>query len=651
MRTLSVDIETYSSQDLGKVGVYKYVDSPDFRILLFAYQYDDSEEVNVIDLTEQELPKWLADDLLDPGVRKTAFNAQFERVALNKHLGAKTANWECTMIKSWMMGFSGGLAAVSKALGVKAEDGKKREGQALIRMFCMPRKPTKANPGTEVFTPKDRPAEWQSFIEYNRQDVVVEKWIRDKLDWYDLPKEEWELYAIDQEINDRGVRMDVAMAQNAVKIDETQTDHFTARFQEITGIATPNQLQMFKEWLGNRGRGSVAAITKDTRDALTKQFEGDDEAIAALECRFRTGKSSIAKYQKIVDATCSDGRMRGTLQFAGAQRTSRWAGRLVQVQNLPRNHIEDIEVARDIIRHGDFELLSLLYDDPEDIMSQCIRPTIIPSEGKRFAVCDYSAIEARVVAWLAGEEETLDVFRGHGLIYEATAAKMFKVPIEEIHKGSMERQKGKVAVLACGYQGGVGAFKAFGGERLGLSEAEMQDVVDIWRESNPNIVKFWYDAENAVKNTISTRKRNVIRDGIEAYWQRGILWLTLPSGRALAYPRARVVQHDKWEGATQIVYGEVESTGKWRYQETYGGRLVENITQAVARDCLARALKRLHDEGYYTVMHVHDEIIVEVDKNDDALPRIQAVMGEDIPWAKGLPLTADGFYCDFYTKD
>lgn len=649
MKILSIDIETYSNMPISS-GVYKYVEG-DFRVLLFAYK-EDNGPTKIIDCTTQKLPHRIIEALTDPTITKTAFNAQFERVCLNRWLAIQSGPWDCTMIRAWRCGLEGGLAAVSKELGIPEDQQKMKIGKSLIKKFSTPQRETKKRPSTRPYTKDELPEEWETFKDYCIRDVDVEHYIREKLLPYPVPAFEYALYTLDQRINDRGVRIDREMAENAIQIDEEQTAYYTNLFHWATGIDSPNRIGLLKTWLSGRGFGVVNAIRKDNMPNLREQFKADPKALTALDCREKTGKTSVTKYAKMLETAGEGDRVRGTLQFYGAQNTGRWAGRLIQVQNLPQNHINDLDTARQVIKYGDFELLSILYDSPADVISQCIRPTLIPSEGSIFAVADYNAIEARVVAWLSGEERVLDIFRNHGKIYEATASAMFHIPMEEIKKGSMERQKGKVATLACGYGGGVGAFERMGGARLGMSEADMKDVVDRWREANPRIVQFWHEAEDSVKQVLTTKGSTKIMNRLPVSYDPGFLWITLPSGRRLAYPKPRLVHSETPFSHEEIQYGNPDGTGAWQMTSVWGGTLVENITQATARDCLAYAMARLEEEGFPIIFHVHDEVIIEIPKDrPELLNRITEIMGEPIPWAEGLPLRADGYTCNYYKKD
>ena len=640
MHTLGIDIETYSDIPI-RLGVYRYSQSASFDVLLFSYQLDDGP-VTCVDLTKESLPPAILSMLQDKRVLKTAFNAQFERVCLDTYLGIKTGPWACTMILAWNVGFTGGLDAVSKALGIPEEKEKLKEGKRLIQLFCTPQGKNKEK------TDED----WKTFIRYNKQDVEVESFIRKKLSWFTIePKEERELYTLDQVINDRGVRIDLRMAENAVKITEDLNRKYTKRFQELTGIESPTKLIPFKAWLQKRTSEEIEGVTKGSQDELYAIFANDPAALEALQCRYKTGKTSTAKYQMMLDATCPDGRMRGTLQFYGAK-TGRFSGRLLQVQNLPKNHVKDLATARYCVKETDLEFLELLYDDPGDILSQCIRPTLIPKEGHMFVVSDFSAIEARVIAWISGESWVLEVFRTTGKIYEAAAARMLHVPLDAIKKPSPERQKGKVATLALGYQGGVNALIQMGALSMGIPEDELGGIVKAWRKSNSHIVKFWYDIESAVRDVVRTRERRRVRGLIDIFYTRGILFIRLPSGRALSYPLMRERESKRYPGRSELIYGEPSSTGSWTWKSTYGGKLVENIVQGTARDILGISMLRLEAAGYPIVMHVHDEVVIEVKKEDtNALFDIKSIMGKSVPWAKDLPLNADAYTCPYYRKD
>ena len=657
MTVLAIDIETYSDINLTENGVYKYVDSDNFKILLLAYAFDD-EEVKIIDLERGEkLPDRVLKALLDKNVVKSAFNAQFERVCLNRFFNLNTVNWDCTMVKAWSLGITGNLANVGQVVWLSEDKQKLAIGKKLIKLFCSP-KPQRKNKNqiamfkqSERVLPQDMPEEWDQFKEYCIRDVEVERDVRKKLEGFKTIDAEKKLYALDQKINDRGVLIDLDMAENAISIDLEQTERLTKIYKEVTGLDNPNSLPELKNFIKTRTGKEVKSITKGDMDSLQKKFINYPDVLKALEIRQALSKTSISKYRKMIDVACKDGRARGLLQFYGAS-TGRWAGRLIQVQNLPQNHISDLDTARDMVKNGDLELLEMMYDNPSDILSQCIRPTIVPSPGKKFIVSDFSAIEARVIAWLAGERWRLDVFNSHGKIYEASASQMFNVPLEQIDKGSDLRQKGKVAELALGYQGSVGALKSMGALKMGLTEEELKPLVDTWRSSNPKIVQFWYDTENKVKEAIANRSTVQINKYIKTFYKSGILFIELPSGRRLAYPKPRLIDHDIFEGMKKIVFEGMNSTSRqWGWIDTYGGKLVENIVQATARDCLAYSMLQLDKAGYEIVMHVHDELVIEVPKNSEELETIANIMGQEIPWAPGLPLRADGYECSYYQKD
>lgn len=643
IETLNIDIETFSSEDLNRVGVYKYVDSPDFKILLFAYSINEGE-VHVVDIENgEEIPKVVFHALTDSSIKKYAFNAQFERVCLNRFFNIKTNNWTCTMIKAWYCGIGGGLASVGNALGLSDEEGKMKEGKRLINKFCKPNKRRQL----DLLVDND----WGLFKEYNKRDVEVEIFIKQKLDRFEVPDWEMDLYALDQKINDRGIRLDLKMVLNAIKIDEELNKLATLKFKEITGFDNPKSIKDIKDFIKDKTDIEVKSLAKGVMDDLIKKFSNYQEIVDVLKIRQLLSKTSTAKYYTMRDIIMDDGRSRGNIQHYGASRTGRWAGRLIQVHNLPRNYVKDLGTARKVVKHGDYDLLSMAYNDGPDILSQCLRAAIIPDEGNKFIVSDFSAIEARVIAWFAKEEWVLDVFRDTGKIYEATASKMFNVPIDKIDKEL--RDRGKVATLALGYQGSIGALKDMGADRMGLSDDEMKDLVDLWRKSNPNIKNFWYETERRIKKTISDNTVETWVDGkLTSFIKSGILFIKLPSGRCLAYAKSRLRPHEKFEGKDQIVFRERNSAGTgWYENTTYGGKLVENIVQATARDILGFSLMDLDSEGYDIVMHVHDEVIVEVEKERNELDKINEIMGRDIKWAKGLPLNAEGFECDYYQKD
>lgn len=652
MRTLSIDIETYSDLDIKKVGVYRYVDSANFEILLFAYAFDN-EEVKVIDLVnDEELPKEVIEALNDNKVIKSAFNANFERTAISKFLNInlKPNEWSCTMIKALTLGLPGSLDSVSKALKFNEDKQKMKEGKALIQYFCKPCKATKVNKGRTRNLPIHDMEKWNKFKEYCKQDVVVEREIRNKLSKYKTTEREIKLWYLDQRINDTGIKVDTELIENAIECDKRYTEKLTKEAIKITGLNNPNSPAQLKKWLSDKVGFEITSLTKESIPEILKQVD-DENVVRILELRKLMSKTSIKKYEAMKLAKGNDNRVRGLLQFYGANRTGRWAGRLVQVQNLPQNHIEDLDLARNLLKEGDFDLIELLYDSVPDVLSQLIRTAFIPSEGHRFIVSDFSAIEARVIAWLAGEKWRLDVFNSHGKIYEASASQMFKIPIENIKKGSELRQKGKLAELSNGYGGSVGALISMGAIKMGLKEEELQPIVTAWRNANPNITKFWWDVDKAAKKAIKDRTIVEIQHGIKFIYNPGVLFIELPSSRRLSYLRPKIEPHTTFSG-DKITYEGMEQTSKqWKRIDTYGPKLVENIVQATARDCLREAMFNITDAGYSIVMHVHDELVLDVDKKFGSLEEVNSIMGKEISWAKGLPLKADGYECDYYKKD
>ena len=654
MRTLSIDIETYSSYDLTEVGVYKYVEAPDFEILLFGYAFDD-DPVQVIDLANFEfLPDEIMNALIDHSVIKTAYNANFERTCIAKYFGISTdpEQWRCTMVHALTLGLPGSLEAVAKALGLEAQ--KDTAGKNLIKYFSVPCKPTKSNGGRTRNLPHHDPVKWQQFIEYNRQDVEVERELRKKLEKYPVPDHEWKLWVLDQQINDAGVRLDPVLVKQALVCDELYTARLEKEARELTGLENPNSVKQLTDWLKARGLSVENGLGKEYIPELINQAE-DDDTRRALELRQEMAKTSIDKYDAMKRCMCKDERARGLLQFCGANRTWRWAGRLIQVQNLPQNKIPDLALARQLLRDGEFEMLEILFDSPPFVLSQLIRTAFIPSPGCRFIVADFSAIEARVIAWLADEKWVLDVFRNHGKIYEATAAQMFKVPIETIEKGKENyhlRAKGKVATLSCGYQGGPDALIRMGALKNGLTEEELPDIVKGWRESNPHIVKLWYNAEKAAITAVKERRTVKLAHGVQYRYEKNFLFADLPSGRSLAYVRPEIRRDSRFD-KDGLTYEGVDQVKKsWCRQKTYGGKLVENLVQAIARDCLAASMMRLAESGYQIRLHVHDEVILDVPKEKkDALQDVIDIMSQPIDWAPGLPLKADAFETEFYRKD
>ena len=664
MKTLSIDIETYSGYDLSKCGVYKYAESPDFEILLFGYSVDDGE-VQVIDLAAGEhLPPEILNALTDDNVQKWAFNANFERVCLSRYISdmdisldpfadnhhsaeilgkakyLNPASWRCAMVWSAYMGLPLSLEGAGAVLGLEKQ--KLTKGKDLIRYFCSPCKPTATNGQRMRNRPEHAPDKWEAFKAYNRRDVETELSIQERLAKFPVPDTVWEEYAHDQEINDRGVALDMALVRNAIKADARSRTELTRLMKELTDLDNPNSLQQMKQWLADNGMETdslgkkvVTELLKDAPEPLGK----------VLSLRQQLAKSSIKKYQTMENAVCADGRARGMFQFYGANRTGRWAGRLIQMQNLPQNHLIDLEEARWLVHDGDFAALELLYDNIPDVLSQLIRTAFVPKDGYKLIVADFSAIEARVIAWLAGERWRNDVFATHGKIYEASASQMFHVPIEEVTKGSPLRQKGKIAELALGYGGSVGALKAMGALEMGLSEEELRPLVSAWRSANPNIVRFWWDVDRAAMKAVRDRTMTETH-GIRFGYQSGMLFITLPSGRRLSYVKPRIGTNQF--GSDCVTYEGVGGTKKWERIESYGPKFVENIVQAISRDILSYAMQTLRHCSI--VMHIHDEVVIEAGPEMSAEILCQQ-MSRTPPWAEGLLLIADGFDCSFYKKD
>ena len=647
MTILSIDIETYSSIELKTSGVYKYVEAPDFEILLLSYALGD-EPVQTIDLTKEKFPPFLKDALLNPNVIKSAYNANFERVCLSKYLDLHLPinQWRCSSVHALYLGLPGWLEGVAQALNLEQQ--KDSTGKNLINYFSRPCKPTKANGGRTRNLPRHDPEKWQQFIAYNQQDVEVERAVRKALERYPMPESAWRLWFIDQEITDRGVRIDPVLVQHAIRCSELHREKLEAEAIKLTGLENPNSVAQLKEWFEKAEGLEIESLNKKAIPALMKEVESAT-AERVLELRQELAKTSIRKYQAMERVMGQDGRARGLLQFYGANRTGRWAGRLVQVQNLPRNNLPDLDLARKLLRVGDYKSLELLFESVPDTLSQLIRTAIIPDDGHRFIVADFSSIEARVVAWLAGEKWRMDVFNSHGKIYEASAAQMFRVPIESIDKGSPLRQKGKIAELALGYGGAVGALKAMGALEMGLTEDELPSLVKTWRAANPNITKFWWDVEAAAHDAVKDRKITILQYGLTFSYESGCLFIMLPSGRRLAYPRPRI-EIDTRYNKPLLTYEGIEQK-LWKRLKTYGPKLVENIVQAVSRDCLATAIVRLHEAGYKIVFHVHDEVIAEMPNESGSVKEMCEIMSRSIEWAPELPLRADGFECEYYRKD
>lgn len=662
MRNIEIDIETYSSVSLPKCGVYKYAESPDFEILLFGYSIDGGK-VRTIDLAcGEEIPADILDALADDSVTKWAFNAQFERVCLSRYLAdmgispdpfhdnhplsrecarfLNPGSWRCSMVWSAYMGLPLSLEGVGAVLGLEKQ--KLTEGKDLIRYFSVPCNPTKSNGGRTRNLPEHDTEKWQRYKVYNIRDVETEMQIQQKLSKFPVPEEIWEEYHIDQEINDRGIRVDMPLVEQAIAIDELSRKRLTAAMKDITDLDNPNSVVQMKSWLSDNG---LETETLGKKAVATLIEETGGEVSEALSLRQQLAKSSVKKYQAMQNAACRDNRCRGMFQFYGANRTGRFAGRLVQLQNLPQNHMEDLADARALVRNGDFDALDMLYEDIPDTLSQLIRTAFIPADGQKFYVADFSAIEARVIAWFAGEDWRTQVFQDGGDIYCASASQMFKVPVEKHGVNGHLRQKGKIAELALGYGGSVGALKAMGALDMGLAEEELQPLVNAWRQSNPHIVRFWWDVDTAVKKVIKQRKAQTVK-GVKFFYQSGMLFITLPSGRTLAYVKPRIGENRF--GGESVTYEGVGGTKKWERIESYGPKFVENIVQATSRDILMYAMKTLR--CCTIVAHVHDELIIEANPRM-SLEVLCEQMARVPPWAKGLILRADGYTCDFYRKD
>ncbi|WP_071392686.1 DNA polymerase [Bacillus tuaregi] len=649
MKLLSIDIETYSSVDLIKSGVYAYCESPDFEILLFAYAVDD-DEVQIVDLASgEEIPDDILKAMMDPAVIKTAYNANFERTCLDKHFHQPMPpeQWRCSSVHALMLGLPGYLDGVAKCLRLK--DQKMKEGKALIRYFSVPCKPTKVNEGRTRNLPEHDLDKWVTFKDYCKQDIEVERQIRKKLEAFPISKVEQKLWELDQKINDEGVLIDSILVENALRADKEFQDRLFEEAVRLTGLENPNSPAQLKGWLLKQGI-EVDSLAKKNVEALMGEVE-NPEVKRLLELRQAMSKTSVKKYEAMERSICSDQRIRGLLQFYGANRTGRWAGRLVQIHNLPRNSLIDLQIARDLLKSGVYEALELLFESVSDVLSQLIRTAFIPSKGHRFVVADFSAIEARVIAWLAGERWRMDVFQSHGKIYEASAAQMFKVPIETIDKGSPLRQKGKIAELALGYGGSKGALMQMGALDMGLTEDELPELVSAWREANPNIVKLWWGIEAAAIKAVKERAVVKMQYGLTFHYTKGILFITLPSGRSLAYVRPRIGVDERF-GKEQLTYeGTEQGSKQWGRIPTYGGKLTENIIQAIARDCLAVSMLRLDEAGYRINFHVHDEVILDVPISTGSMEEVENIMGQSIDWAPGLPLGADSFETFYYKKD
>lgn len=649
MKTLSIDIETFSSVNLQKSGVYRYAESDDFEILLLGYSIDGGE-VQVVDLSRGEkVPQVITNALTDDSITKWAFNAQFERICLSKWLKMPTGtylspkSWHCTMVWSATLGLPLSLEGVGTVLGLEKQ--KLSEGKNLIKYFCIPCSSTKSNGGRTRNLPEHDLEKWELFVKYNKRDVETELAIQDKLSKFPVPKNEWENYYLDQIINDRGITLDMDFVRQAIYCDEKFKAENIEKAKELTGLENPNSTLQLKNWLLEQGV-KTDSLSKEIVSELLEDAKG--EIYEALSIRQQLAKSSVKKYTAMENVVCSDNRARGLIQFFGANRTGRYAGRLIQVQNLPRNNMEDLKEARTLVKSGNFTALDLLYDNIPNVLSELIRTSFIPRRGSRYIIVDFSSIEARVIAWLAKEKWRIDVFAGGGDIYCASASQMFNVPVEKNGVNGHLRQKGKIAELALGYGGSVGALTAMGAIQMGLSEEELQPLVNAWRETNPNIVSLWWDVDKAVKTSIKGRTTTSVY-GIQFIYQSGILFIKLPSGRKLAYVKPRIGENRF--GGESVNYEGVGTTKKWERIESYGPKFVENIVQAISRDILSEAMIRLDIQGYEIAMHVHDEIIIEIQNEKSSVEEVCKIMSQTPAWAKGLLLDADGFESEFYKKE
>lgn len=663
MRHLSIDIETYSSVDIRKSGLYKYVQSSDFQVLLFAYKLED-EPVKIIDLTVSDIPLDLQLLIFSDDVVKHAYNAAFEWYCLSKHFKIKNPiawirQWRCTMLHGLYLGYPSGLDALGSALNLPQDKRKMGVGKSLINYFCKPCKPTKSNGGRTRNYPHHEPEKWQLFKGYCIRDVVTENTILNMLSAFPVPDDVQAQWEQDMRINACGVRLDRQLIEGALYCNEIITDELMGDAIRLTGLENPNSVAQLKAWVEDHLGYEISDLNKETVSGLLNKDDIPCDVRSVLEIRQELGKSSVSKYSTMRECICGDERARGLLQFYGANRTGRWAGRFVQVQNLPRNYIETLDIARKYVKEKNIEALKLLYGNVPDTLSQLIRTAFIPSEGNKLVVADFSAIEARVIAWLAGESWRLDVFNTHGKIYEASASSMFGVPIEKIKKGNPEyalRAKGKVAELALGYQGSAGALIQMGALNMGLSEEELPDIVSRWRKANPRIKDLWYTCENAALEVMNTGRAAGINKGIIFSREYDIasgldfFTVTLPSGRKLFYPHPFLGENQFGKQALHY-YGVGQQNKKWSVQSTYGGKLTENIVQAIARDCLAVTLKRLEDAGLQVVMHIHDEAVIDCPKDKISVDEACGLMGQPIAWAEGLPLKAAGFEAEYYMKD
>lgn len=644
MKQISIDIETYSSTNLNQTGVYRYADSDDFELLLFGYATDFGP-VKVVDLTQGEkIPAQIIKALDNPNIIKSAFNAQFERVCLSRYVGhrLKPAGWHCSRVWSATLGLPLSLRDVGSVLGLPRQ--KITAGKELVRYFCTPCKPTKANQNRTRNFPYHAPDKWQQFKQYNQRDVEVEMEITQKLSWFPVPQSEWQNYWMDQDINDRGIKIDQQLVDNAIKCQSEFHDQYLEKAKELTGLANPNSPLQLKDWLTQQGV-QVDSLSKAAVAQLLQNTTGKVHQVLAL--RKLLSKSSVKKYQAMQKAKCKDDRVHGLLQFYGANRTGRWAGRLVQVQNLPRNSMPDLEASRALVKQGNFSALAMLYDSVPDVLSQLIRTAFIPKENCHFYVADFSAVEARVIAWLSGEEWRQEAFAHNKDIYCASASQMFGVPVIKHGINGNLRQKGKIAELALGYGGSIGALKAMGATKLGLTEDELPPLVEMWRQASPHIVHFWWDIDKAAKVCIKTRLPQESHD-MKFTYRSGCMFLKLRSGRSLCYPQPKIGINRF--GSESITFMGINTVKKWSRIETYGAKLVENIVQATSRDLLAEVMHRLEAAGNPVVMHIHDEAVIEA-PTGRSLATMVKIMTEVPDWANGLILNAAGFVGDFYKKD
>ena len=642
MKSISIDIETYSSVDLKKCGVYKYAESDDFEILLFAYSVDGADVV-VLDLANGDvIPTDIINALTDEEIIKTAYNATFERVCISKYLDEwlEPESWYCTLVWAATLGLPLSLEGVGAVLSLEKQ--KLSEGKSLITYFCKPCSPTKTNGERTRNLPIHDAEKWDKFKQYNKRDVEVEMQIQDKLSRFPVPNEIWEEYHLSEEINDRGIAVDMEFVQNAIALDELTKSSLIAKMQQLTGLENPNSVMQMKTWLSQNGlevdslgKKEVAEVLKTAPPLLGQ----------VLELRQQTAKSSVKKYTAMQNAVCKDSRVQGMFQFYGANRTGRFAGRLVQLQNLPQNHMQDLKQARELIKSNNFDAIELLYDNPAEVLSELIRTAFVPQDGRKFIVADFSAIEARVIAWLAGEKWRLNVFERGEDIYCASASQMFGIPVEKNGVNGHLRQKGKIAELALGYGGSVGALTAMGALDMGIAEEELKPLVDAWRLANPKITMLWWDVDKAVKDCVKQRITTSTH-GIKFAYQSGFLFIHLPSGRKLAYVKPRIGENQF--GGENVTYEGVGATKKWERIDSYGPKFVENIVQAISRDILMYAINTLRNCSI--VAHVHDEVVIECDKRM-SLGAVCEQMGRNVPWAEGLRLRADGYECEFYRKD